>query len=43
MRITRRYVPDAGVVDYVASWKHRRTMVSIEPKKALRVDRLVHE
>ena len=33
LRITRRYVPETEVADYVETWKHLRTMVSMEPKK----------
>ena len=33
LRITRRYVPEPGVEDYLSGWMHLRTMVRIEPHK----------
>ena len=33
LRITRRYVPESGVADYLSGWEHLRTIVRIEPHK----------
>ena len=33
MRITRRYVPESGIGEYIDPWSHLRTMVRIRPRK----------
>ncbi len=32
-RITRRYIPEAEVEDYIREWLHLRTIVRIKPEK----------